>query len=94
MKTKLIPLILMLTAGAVASIVTYMMHYEIKASLWILVAVLVSFYIAGVIIKGVMDSFLKEDTGEVSDEGEVIEKEAEEENGDAPEMVTPKETEE
>ncbi|MDD3205323.1 MAG: hypothetical protein PHS74_06285 [Lachnospiraceae bacterium] len=77
MKRKLVPSFIMLFAGALTSIVMFLNHYEIKTMLWILVGVLVSFYIIGVIIKKVMDSFEKaaEDTATVSDEGEVIEKE-------------------
>lgn len=82
MKTKQIPLIVMLLAGAVTSITTKMMHYELETSLWILLWVLIAFYIAGCLIKRTIDSFEieeqeteEEDEG-VSDEGAVIEKEA------------------
>ena len=77
MKRKMIPTFIMLLAGAVASIVMYTNRYEIKSMLWILVAVLIVFYIIGLVIKKVMDSFerTEENTDTVSDEGEVIEKE-------------------
>lgn len=77
MKRKMIPTFIMLLAGAVASIVMYTNRYEIKSMLWILVAVLIVFYIIGLVIKKVMDSFerAEENTDTVSDEGEVIEKE-------------------
>lgn len=96
MKRKLVPIILMLFAGAVTSIVTFMMHYEIKAFLWILAAVLVSFYIMGCLIRRMLDSFMVEKDNSVSDEGEVIEKEPGQEEAQsgeaAPENETPNKT--
>lgn len=79
MKTKQIPLILMLVAGAVASISTKVMDYDLETALWILLAVLLVFYIAGCIIKRTIDSFeaernKSEQEEDISDEGEVIEK--------------------
>lgn len=80
MKRKLVPPFIMLLAGAVTSIVMFLNHYEIKKMLWILVAVLVSFYIIGVVIKEILDSFDKEDMeNKLSEEGKVIEKEGTEE---------------
>ena len=80
MKRKMLPLIIMLTAGAVVGIVTYIMHYELELFLEILLAVLLVFYIVGCLIKRTLDSFdqAEEKGGELSDEGEVIEKEPEE----------------
>ncbi|MDD2972131.1 MAG: hypothetical protein PHE02_08390 [Lachnospiraceae bacterium] len=77
MKRKLIPPYIMLQAGAIASIVMFLNNYEIKTMLWILIAVLIVFYIVGVIIRKVMDSFDKEleKKDKAADEGEVIEKE-------------------
>ncbi|MCI8947489.1 MAG: hypothetical protein HFI91_10610 [Lachnospiraceae bacterium] len=88
MKRKQIPLIVMLLAGAVTSISTKIMHYELETALWILLAVLIVFYIAGCVIKRVMDSFeaerIKAESTEedVSDEGEVIEKDGPQEGAD------------
>ena len=81
MKRKLVPPFIMLLAGAVTSIVMYRNHYEIKTMLWILVAVLVSFYIIGVAIKKVLDAFEKANTPKDNplEEGSVIKKEAAEE---------------
>ncbi len=84
MKTKNIPVILMLVAGAAVSIVTYVTNYELKSMLAILLAVLILFYIAGLIIRKVFDSFQiekKEDENaieameDIEAEGEVIKKE-------------------
>lgn len=57
MRTKQIPLIVMLLAGAVTSICARLMHYELETTLWILLLVLLVFYIAGCFIKRMMDSF-------------------------------------
>ena len=54
---KLIPIILMLTAGAVASIVTYVRNFELIEMLWILLGVLILFYLFGMGIKKVLDIF-------------------------------------
>lgn len=81
MNTKQIPLIVMLSAGAIVSICTKVMHYELETALWILLAVLIVFYIIGCVIKRTLDVFEAErlkaekEQEEVSDEGEVIEKE-------------------
>lgn len=86
MKTKQIPLIVMLLAGAAASITTRLMHYELEASLWILLFVLIVFYMAGCVLKRTIDLFEAQQQKEeeeregVSDEGEVIEKEAPDES--------------
>lgn len=86
MKTRQIPLIVMLLAGAAASITTRLMHYELEASLWILLFVLIVFYMAGCVLKHAIDVFEAQQKKEeeekegVSDEGEVIEKEASEED--------------
>ena len=82
MKRKLVPPFIMLLAGAVTSIVMFLNHYEIKPMLWILVAVLVSFYIIGVMIKKVLDSFeeANKSADKLLEEGTVIKKEVTEEN--------------
>ena len=82
MNTRQIPLIVMLSAGAIVRICTKAMNYELETALWILLAVLVVFYIAGCVIKRTLDAFEAErlkaekEQEEVSDEGEVIEKDA------------------
>lgn len=74
-KTKLIPPFIMLMAGAIASILTFLNHYDIKDMLFILLIVLVIFYILGLVVKKILDTFTVVDEKSVSDEGEVIEKE-------------------
>ena len=83
MNRKLIPIILMLTAGAVTSIVTYIRNFDLIEMLWILLGVLILFYIFGLGIKKVLDVFdeqIKEaEEKENESEGSVIEKEMKEE---------------
>lgn len=74
-KTKLIPPFIMLMAGAIASILTFLNHYDIKDMLFILLIVLIIFYILGLVVKKILDTFTVVDEKSVSDEGEVIEKE-------------------
>lgn len=60
MNTKNIPAIMSLSAGAITSIITYIIGYEVKAMLGILLAVLLLFYVAGLIVKAILDKFQKE----------------------------------
>ena len=66
----------MLLAGAVATIVTYINHYNLEDMLVVLILTLIVFLIIGVAIKLVFDSFHIEqpDEDRVDDDGEVVEK--------------------
>ena len=79
-KRRLIPPFVMLSAGAVTSITMRILHYEMKSMLIILLCVLVGFYIAGCIIKGMLDRFERQIEEIHMEEGEVIEKELAEED--------------
>lgn len=81
-KRKLLPIILMLTAGAVTSIITYLKDYELTEMLWTLLGVLIIFYLLGLGIKKVLDVFDEQikEAEENKDEGSVIEKELKEED--------------
>lgn len=82
MKRKLIPIFLMLVAGAVASIIAYIKDYELTRMLWTLLAALIVFYLLGTALKKVLDLFddqIKKADEERRNEGSVIEKEVEEE---------------
>lgn len=86
-KTKSIPAILTLFAGAVASVIMYALHYPLKTMLWVLLGVLLLFYCIGCLIKLLFDSFEKaneseEEQEQLQEEGAVVEKEPalEEEN--------------
>lgn len=80
MNTKRIPALIMLLAGAVACIVTYLNHYDLKDMLTTLLWVLLVFFIIGLIVKKIFDSFQMPDENAVDDEGEVVEKQGEEES--------------
>ena len=92
MSRKLIPIILMLTAGAVTSIVTYIRNFDLIEMLWILLGVLILFYLFGLGIKKVLDVFdeqIKEsEEKENESEGSVIEKEMKEEEKQTDESAT------
>lgn len=85
MDRKMIPVVLMLFAGAVCSIITYRYEYDNKSSLVILALVLVLFYCFGLFIRKIMQKFetvnqkelqeRQEKEAELTNEGEVIEKE-------------------
>lgn len=81
MKTKGIPAIIMLLAGAITCIVTYQNKYTLEETLKTLLVVLVLFLIMGVIVKKVLDSFQMPGKDAVNDEGEIIEKQPEGEEG-------------
>lgn len=77
MNTKRVPSIIMLLAGAVTCIVTFLNRYEIKDTLVILIWVLIVFLIIGCVIKKILDSFHMPNEDAVNDEGEVIKKNSE-----------------
>ncbi|MDE6388625.1 MAG: hypothetical protein K2L82_12565 [Lachnospiraceae bacterium] len=79
-KRRLIPPFVMLLAGAITSITMRMLHYDTKTMLIILLGVLLGFYIAGCVIKGMLDRFEKQIEEADMEEGEVIEKELAEED--------------
>lgn len=82
MKRKLIPIFLMLVAGAVTSIIAFIKDYELTRMLWTLLAALVIFYLLGILMKKVLDIFddqIKKADEEKRNEGSVIEKEVGEE---------------
>lgn len=79
-KRKLIPPFVMLTAGAATSITMRLLHYETKTMLIILLCVLIGFYVAGCIIKEMLDRFERQIEEAQMEKGEVIEKELAEED--------------
>lgn len=84
LKTKQLPALIMLLGGAVAVIVTYIRGFSLREILVIVLVSLLGFYIFGLILKRIFDSFRirqrKEEEGTL-EEGEVIEKEPEENQG-------------
>lgn len=80
MNRKIMPLILMLTAGAVTCIITFIKGYPTAVKLSLLFAVLLLFYFLGSILKMTLDFFEAQNAKRLQEEGEVIEKESTEEN--------------
>jgi len=91
MKKRQLPLVIMLIAGAITSILTYMMKYPIKDMLLSVFVVLVIFYALGSILKYVLDLFERQNREAALKEGEVIEKENESDTEE--QNTTVKETE-
>lgn len=73
MNRKNLPLLLMLIAGAVTCVITYIMDYSMVAKLVSLFLVLVLFYLFGSILKWTLDFFDKQN--EEKEEKEKKEKE-------------------
>lgn len=82
MERKMIPLTLMLIAGAICSIVCFAQGYDAFTMLLALFIVLLVFYILGCIIKRIMEAFEAENEARAKEEGEVIEKESDEKDGE------------
>ena len=80
-KRRLIPPFVMLLAGAIISITMRILHYEMQTMLIVLLCVLIGFYIAGSVIKYMLDKFEQQIEEAYMEEGEVIEKELAEEEG-------------
>ena len=76
MKRRQLPLLLMLIAGAITTLTVYFKGLGLKTMLIALLAAFVTFYFIGSLVEYTLDSFDKKSAPEVSDEGEVIEKEA------------------
>lgn len=57
MNRKNLPLLLMLTAGAVTCVITYVMEYSMVTKLVSLFLVLILFYVLGSILKWTLDFF-------------------------------------
>ena len=78
-KMKYIPFILMLSAGSITSIMTYVFQYEIKTALLVLLSVLLIFYLLGLLFINVIQGFDKkieeERKAKELEEGVVLEKE-------------------
>lgn len=79
-KMRMFPLILMLVAGSVTSIMTYYFQYEIKTALLVLLSVLLVFYLLGLLLINVIVSFDRKNEEErlakEQEEGVVLEKDS------------------
>ncbi|MCR4651371.1 MAG: hypothetical protein K5662_06410 [Lachnospiraceae bacterium] len=78
-KLKLLPLFVMLLAGLLTGIITFVMHYDGLRRTWILVGVLLGFYIIGLILQKIIERFERqiadEEAKKAEEEGKVVEKE-------------------
>ena len=77
MNRKKMPLLLMLTAGAVTCIITFIEEYTMTEKLVALFVVLLIFYVLGSVLKWTLDFFEQQNEARLKEEGEVIEKESE-----------------
>ncbi|MDE6925036.1 MAG: hypothetical protein K2P59_07215 [Acetatifactor sp.] len=95
MNRKNLPLLLMLTAGAVTCIITYIMDYPMVAKLVSLFLVLVLFYFFGSILKWTLDFFDRQNEEEKEKErkeADGAEDNSEAENGEQKTAETEKES--
>lgn len=63
MRTKYIPAIIMLTAGAIVSIISLKMKFDTLYSLELLLVVLIVFYILGIIAKTIIIKTITQSPG-------------------------------
>ena len=73
MKTKTLPVILMLVAGAIACILGFVYHYETTDFFAMVLTVLVVFYMLGCIVKGIIDKNFSDFGKEAENESEELE---------------------
>ena len=62
------PVILMLVAGSFTSIITYYFEYEFKAALLVLLSVLLIFYLLGLVLVIVIESFDQKNDDQLLDQ--------------------------
>lgn len=70
MKTKSIPVILMLVAGAMACVLGFVYHYETTQFFTMVLTVLVVFYLLGCIVKIIIDKNFSETETEAEEVAE------------------------
>ena len=82
----MLPVVLMLTTGAITSIITYLLNYDGKTALLILLGVLLFFYVSGTMFRNMILRFEKELEEQrrenLKQEGKVVEKEPGSEQGE------------
>lgn len=81
MNRRNMPLILMLVAGTVTCIITFIQKFSILNKLVSLLIVLLIFYFLGSLLRWTLDYFDQQNEIKSKAEGEVIEKETEETEG-------------
>ena len=71
MNTRHIPALVMLTAGLVAGIVMFRMHYSLYTMSWVILLVFAVFYVLGCLIRLMLDKFgMQQEKKEAEQEGE------------------------
>lgn len=75
MNRNKLPMVMMLSAGAVTAIMMFLMNYELTDMLIALLVVLLIFLMLGSFLKYLLNKFDKENAKKALEEGEVIEKE-------------------
>ena len=88
-KRRLVPPFVMLTAGAITSILMVVKGCELNEFLARLLTILIIFYVLGCVLKGILDMIERQNTppepeeeSDSEEEDEVIEKEAENEGAE------------
>jgi len=77
MNRKYIPMFLMLAAGAVTCVISFVKHYTVIDRMVSLLVSLIIFYFLGSVLKWTLDYFDAQNEEKNKEEGEVIRKEAE-----------------
>lgn len=77
MNTRNIPALVMLTAGLVASIVMFRMHYDLYTMSWVLLLVFAAFYVLGCVIRLMLDKFGMQQEKKEAEQQEAAAQEAE-----------------
>lgn len=92
-KRRLIPAFVMLTAGAVTSILMVVKGCELNEFLVRLLVILTVFYMLGCLLKGILDLIERQNTPQEPEEDEMIEKDPvqEEANEENPEEMAAEE---
>lgn len=80
MRTKFIPIIIMLAAGFVSCIITILNKYEVSDSLLIILLTLVGFYVIGYIARKILEKVLKPKEEATEEVDENLDQEKENEN--------------
>lgn len=71
MNTRNIPALVMLTAGLVAGIVMFRMHYSLYTMSWVILLVFAVFYVLGCLIRLMLDKLgMQQEKKEAEQEGE------------------------
>lgn len=73
-KRNMIPVILMLVAALITSVLSYFLNFELKKTLIVLIIVLALFYFLGAALRYLLILFEKQNEKAAFDQGEVIEK--------------------